>query len=253
MARNADMVEYNIMLRTAVSARSNIEKMQKTKVDMQQGRLNNEKNTTQDLDTMTKLLERIFDTSRARVMRLLSLLQRSLAYRALTLVDFRDEASNSQSVAGRQEAALSMTSFLLRDMRMKLSDQLFDVQELQAGDRSLFPSNFEKGIGFRHQLSAEDLATLLQTRSVQVVIPWEGASEFRGLADVRIYRVRFWMRGLKVRGSAESLSESSVAAKGHDDKLFGGSKVVTTKLTHTGSLLMDYGFPTTADIVTFVF
>ena len=246
VSRNNDMVEYNVMLKTAIAAQGEIAQMDKTRVQMKQERLNSEMNTAEDLDYMTTMLEKMFDNHRARVMKLMSFLQRSLKYKTLSQVDFLDNAWNeeSRSQPAMEEAALSMTSQVLRGMKDRLFDQLFQVQEHRSSDKSLFPSNFESGgLGKIYHLSKGELATLLENGTAQINIPfvdadadqqYERQSEFRGCADVRIYRIRFWMRGLKLHGSSQSLGPQSVPRTSHSDKLFGGGKVVTAKLKHSG-------------------
>jgi hypothetical protein len=256
MARNTDLVDYNLILKTLLSRRDEASSLRDRETQMQKSRLNNETNTAEDLDNMTKLLESIYDTNRARVMKLLQFLQRALRYKTLTSTDFINAAFTEQarSQGTTDEAALSMTTPVLRSIRSRLVDHLFDTTEKAGSDRQLFPSNFETGgIGRLHRLSATELSTLLQVGQVTVRIPavdafadttTEKVSEFRGWADVRIYRVRFWFSGLKVRPEpdpeptrAENGASGGANARDKEHQLsrrFVQSKPVTVKLTHSG-------------------
>lgn len=263
LARNADKVEYNLILRTILAKRAEIDSYEQSRAQLKNGTLERETNTAEDLRSATSLLEAIYDNSRARVMKLLNLVQRSLRYETLSTEDFMEEAAQEQAHtshdAVQEEAVLSMTCSYLSDMRNKLCSRLHDVREKQGSDATLFPRNFENdGIGKYHHLSRPQLQALLKTGEVRVSVPpiyqiveteEQSRSDFRGCAAVRIYRVRFWLKGLKLKkqlqangiaplASRPPPSKGSAAASERNadkhDHRFAQSRLVSIKLVHSG-------------------
>ncbi|KAF1975389.1 hypothetical protein BU23DRAFT_633351 [Bimuria novae-zelandiae CBS 107.79] len=259
LVRNANKVEYNMILRTMLAKRAEIESYEQRRIEMKNGMLERENNAGEELRFATNLLESIYDNSRARVMKLLNLIQRSLRYEMLTTADFMEEAAQEQANAFQdavpEEAVLSMTCGYLVEMRNKLCNRLRDVREKQGSDAALFPRNFENdGIGKYHNLSRLQFQNLLKTGEVRVSVPpiyqtveTEGQtrSDFIGCAAVCIYRVRFWLKGLKLKKHLQTSSVASSAprvpfshgsandADKHDHR-FTQSRLVSIKLVHSG-------------------
>ncbi|KAI0916584.1 hypothetical protein AcV5_003034 [Taiwanofungus camphoratus] len=98
-----------------------------------------------------------------------------------------------------------MTSSVLLAIRSNLDDLLWRGMEEEGVSPTQFPADWEKGTGKRRWLSAEELQTFLKDHMVSLsiapVFPGQDtdtfSTDFRSSANVRIYRVAFYLKGLK--------------------------------------------------------
>jgi hypothetical protein len=105
----------------------------------------------------------------------------------------------------QNDVPLSLTSDVLRSLKSNLDDLLLRGEEEAGISPVLFPGDWETGIGKRRYLSAEELQTFFQNKSVSLsispVYPGQDtdtlSTDFRSSANVRVYRVAFYLQGLR--------------------------------------------------------
>ena len=171
-----------------------------------------------DLEQMTDYVRILFENARARVMRFavhtypsrtidLNLSSRylSMGQRALTfkILQTRDLLSMDGSTSSSSDIPLSVTSDVLLTIQSNLQDLLLTATEENSGIPATFPANWDTGVGKRRWLSQEELQTFLTKRKVNLdidpVFPLQRhdslSSDFASSANVRVYRVRFYLQG----------------------------------------------------------
>ncbi|KAJ3739417.1 hypothetical protein DFH05DRAFT_1560245 [Lentinula detonsa] len=196
-SRNDDIATYNSLIQRLVAQAEEKRKLTQMKELAQKGTLTNE-----DLEQMTGYIRMLFENARARVMRYLSMGQRALTFKILKSRDLLDLDS---SVSHSADVPLSVTSDVLVTIRSNLQDLLLTATEENSGIPATFPSNWDTGTGKRRWLSADELKTYLSTKKVSLSIdpvfprqkPSSLSSDFESSANVRVYRVRFYLQGLK--------------------------------------------------------
>lgn len=103
------------------------------------------------------------------------------------------------------DVPLSLTSDVLLAIKSNLDDLLLRGEEEAGVSPAQFPGNWDTGIGKRRYLSTEELQDLLQNKRIELTIPpvYPGedtdplSTDFRSSANVRVYRVAFYLQGLK--------------------------------------------------------
>ncbi|KAJ3778794.1 hypothetical protein FB446DRAFT_712184 [Lentinula raphanica] len=196
-ARNDDIATYNSIIQRLMAQVEEKSKLNQMKELAKKGKLTNE-----DLEQMTGYIRMLFENARARVMRYLSMGQRALTFKILTSRDLLDLDS---SISHSADVPLSVTSDVLVTIRSNLQDLLLTATEENSGIPATFPSNWETGTGKRRWLTTEELKTYLSTKKISLnidpVYPRQKSSgvssDFDSSANVRVYRVRFYLQGLK--------------------------------------------------------
>ncbi|PPQ95709.1 hypothetical protein CVT26_008352 [Gymnopilus dilepis] len=206
-ARNDDITAYNSLIQRLIAQSQERQRLNDMKNLAQKGTLTNEVNvdgTALDLEVMTGYIRLLFENARARVMRYLSMGQRALTFKILQT---RDLLSLEGSVGQTSDIPLSVTSDVLVTIRSNLQDLLLTATEENSGIPASFPANWDTGMGKRRWLSADELKSFLSAKSIDLTIdpvfPRQKlgnlSSDFESSANVRVYRVRFYLQGLKAK------------------------------------------------------
>ena len=203
--RNSDIVQYNIVLKAILSSRANRKALNERSLAISNQVF--DRPDQGQLDQMSKMIDDMYTYTRTRTMRLLSFYRRSIHFSALSNPDL------VQIGGFKNDAALSLGCTKLSDIKGKLSDTFFDMNSQKALRPPRFPADFQKGEGKFVDLSDAQLAELKKRGPVFVTIPAvsRGSTvpqDFRGAADVRVYCVRFWLDGLRVRPEHSNSSSS---------------------------------------------
>lgn len=111
----------------------------------------------------------------------------------------------------KNDIPLSLTSDILLSTSLKLDELLRTATEADSGSPALFPADWDKWSGKRRKLSDKELQTLLKQKKVDVIFdpvfpgvsPSSLASDFTNRCNVRVYRVRFILEGLKAKSDPE--------------------------------------------------
>ena len=111
------------------------------------------------------------------------------------------------STSSSSDIPLSVTSDVLLTIQSNLQDLLLNATEENSGIPATFPANWDTGIGKRRWLSTEELETFLSKQKVSVEIdpmfprqkPDNLSHDFESSANVRVYRVRFYLQGLRAQ------------------------------------------------------
>jgi hypothetical protein len=199
--RNANIVQYNMVLKNIYDARARSKSV--TANDSALQRIKIDKPDTSQLQQVTDLFDDMYHQIRARVMKLISFYRRSIYFS--TLVN-----PNMQDIIGmKNDAALALGHAQLSEMHEKLGAQLFQVREKKGSGAPRFPGNYENDEGKYVELTSLQLEELKINKSLLVNLPAVSLdacafADFRGCADVRAYRVRFWLDGLAVKSPSTS-------------------------------------------------
>ncbi|KAF5366537.1 hypothetical protein D9758_008961 [Tetrapyrgos nigripes] len=202
VARNNDIVTYNALLTVVKNNLDEASKLQEAKLTAQKIII-----IGPDLQAMTDYMRMIYENARARVMRYLNIGQRALTFKILrseNLLKMYDGSGFNGDI-DQNDIPLSLTSDVLASIKSNLDDLLLRGEEEAGISPALFPGNWETGIGKRRYLSAEELQTFLQNKQVKLsilpVYPGQDtdplSTDFRSSANVRVYRVAFYLQGLK--------------------------------------------------------
>ena len=103
------------------------------------------------------------------------------------------------------DVPLSLTSDVLLAIKSNLDELLLPGQEDAGLSLAQFPKNWDTDIGKRRYLSPDELQEFLQNKRIELTIlpvyPGEDtdplSTDFRSSANVRVYRVAFYLQGLK--------------------------------------------------------
>ncbi|PSS18884.1 hypothetical protein PHLCEN_2v3199 [Hermanssonia centrifuga] len=117
------------------------------------------------------------------------------------------------SGSGSADVPLSVTSDVLMTIRSNLQDLLLTATEDNSGIPATFPADWASGSGKRRWLSATELQIFLTEKIVMLpiapVFPKQKSSslssDFDSSANVRVYRVRFYLQGLKATSDCPSM------------------------------------------------
>ncbi|GKU06747.1 serine protein [Fusarium langsethiae] len=135
-------------------------------------------------------------------MRLLSLYRRAIYLATLTQPNW------NYIGLGTNDASLSLPAAALTNVHDRLAGDLFEAEDKAGSDAQLFPPKFDDDRGKFVQVDHDSLIKHGQLR-IKLPASTPVASEntlpdFRGCADVRIYRVRFFLEGVKIKPDALS-------------------------------------------------
>lgn len=206
--RNHDKMQYNMALKRLVELRSKLHTLDERRKEAQIEAVNDP--DVKQLDQFAQMTEDIYQWTRVRTMRLISLYRRAIYFTELIdPVPYKDDMPIG-------DAALSLSAVQLRFMQQKLSSMLFDYQEKAGSDPSRFPSRFDDDRGKFAELTPQQLDTLLDEKEVRVTLPapsltYSTLPEFRGRANVRAYRVHFWLEGLSLKDEAAGTEDGVIA------------------------------------------
>ncbi|KAJ5279656.1 hypothetical protein N7478_005028 [Penicillium angulare] len=215
--RNDMKVQYNVQLKALVKLNSQFhaireaqDKLRKNVVHLDIGQISQMKQMSED----------IYFWNRARTMRLLSLYRRAIYLATLTKPDANEIG------LGTSDVALSFPAVALSATQSRLHAALFDAESKAGSDAAQFPHNFDNDEGKCVDLTPEDLEFLRKHDHVRIKLPAttpaptkDTLSSFRGCADVRVYRVRFWLDGVRLQ---------------RDIRSSGNHIVLDVNLTHEG-------------------
>ncbi|GJJ13687.1 hypothetical protein Clacol_007943 [Clathrus columnatus] len=223
--RNGSILEYNVTLRLLISKGEEEEAFKKKEIELIHRQVKHE---DPDLPVVTSYVRAIYQASRTRVMKLIGMTLRSLDFRMVNTSDVYDYAFNGdpENPTEVDKVPLSLTSFVLRNIRSNIEDKFTQQIERWGSEPAKFPRNFDKDEGKRFRLSRSQLNLLVngEDHTVVVKIPIvdqdsKNAGDFEGCCNIRIYRVRFALTGLKTSTSLPA----------------GRDALVVFKLTHGGN------------------
>ncbi|KAK7468326.1 hypothetical protein VKT23_002841 [Stygiomarasmius scandens] len=227
VARNNDIITYNALLTVIKNKLDEASKLQDAKLTAQKKTI-----IGPDLQAMTDYMRTIYENAHARVMRYLNIGQRALTFKILRSEDLLEmyDGSGFNGNIDQNDIPLSLTSDVLAAIKSNLDDLLVRGQEETGISPAQFPGDWETGIGKRRYLSAEELQTFLQNKQVKLSIPPVYPNEdtdslstdFRSSANVRVYRVAFYLEGLKSKtnvphsGDRQPVFMSTITHPGHE-------------------------------------
>lgn len=194
--RNANIVQYNVVLKELIDSRAKKAALEQRRVSAQ-----GEVLKSQDIDqiaSMAELTADIHNYCRERSMRLLTLYRRAIFFSTLSDPDLL-------TIGGlRNDAALNLAASKLEDIKNKLHNRLEELREMKGSDAPPYPADYENAPGKFINLTSHQLKELLQYGRLRVTLPpvRKGSKmypDFNGRADVRVYRARFWLDGIVVR------------------------------------------------------
>ena len=205
-SRNHDKMQYNMCLKQLVESRTKLHNLDNKHTEAQ-NELDNDPNA-QQLGQFSQLVEEVYTWSRVRTMRLISLYRRAIHFSELGDPQIHEAGSRIS------DAALTLPALKIRSMQQNLNSQLFELQERAGSDPSRFPPDFDHDRGRFADLTNEQLDFLLKDGEVRVTLPAPSSvnselPDFRGRANVRAYRVRFWLEGLRIQQKVAELSTLS--------------------------------------------
>ncbi|EYE99334.1 uncharacterized protein EURHEDRAFT_408615 [Aspergillus ruber CBS 135680] len=200
--RNDMKVQYNVQLKAFIKLDSQFhtileaqEKLRKNVVHLDIGQISQMKQMSAD----------IYFWNRTRTMRLLSLYRRAIYLATLTKPDAKEIG------LGTSDITLSFPAVALSAAQSRLHAALFDAESKAGSDAAQFPHNFNNDEGKCVDLTPEDLEFLRKYGHVRIKLPAttptpteDTLSSFRGCADVRVYRVRFWLDGVRLQRDVRS-------------------------------------------------
>jgi hypothetical protein len=167
VARNNLIVSYNVTLKMILSKVAQIAAYKQVQSDLAGKEI---KSNDPDLAQITDYVEKIYQASRSRVMKLLDVLLRSLNFRMLVHSDVYDYAFpgfDPDSADGLDAVPLSLTSTVLRNVRGNVEDKFATLIEEWGSEPAKFPNNFDNDIGKRFFLTDSQRQTLLADHVVR--------------------------------------------------------------------------------------
>lgn len=155
-----------------------------------------------------------------RSTRYLTLGQRALRFKVLRDEDLLDQSNGK----AQGDVPLTVTSGVLAVIQSNLNDLLLRAHEDDSGDPAKFPDDWNIGKGKRRKLSDDELRTLIDgnDKILNVAIPpaFPGQkqdslfADFDNSMNVRVYRIRFILVGLKAKsGTTQMKSKITHAGK----------------------------------------
>ena len=135
--------------------------------------------------------------------RYLSLGQQALRFKVLRKEDLLDNSSGKVTA----DVPLSVTSDVLAVIKFNLDDLLLRATEDNSGAPAKFPDDWNTGKGKRRVLSRDELRSLLADKTITIsqppVFPGQPpnslSTDFTNCVNVRIFRVRLLLVGLKAK------------------------------------------------------
>ncbi|GJJ09108.1 hypothetical protein Clacol_003330 [Clathrus columnatus] len=183
-----------------------------------------------DLPAITAYVGAIYQASRSRVMKLIDILLRSLNFRMVITSDVYNyifPSSDPDDLADLDQVPLGLTAVVLRSVRANIEDEFDQQVEHWGSEPAKFPRDFDVDEGKQFHLKSYELEELLEDDEhtaciffksylfgltnicwkIVITIPKvdkysTDGGDFEGCCNIRIYRVRFVLAGLKA--SAES-------------------------------------------------
>ncbi|KAJ7724702.1 hypothetical protein B0H14DRAFT_3003611 [Mycena olivaceomarginata] len=217
--RNALILQYNINVQLLKDSIEKAREYEKRKEELVSRQI---QHNDPDLEKITAYMASIYQSSRARVMKLLNLLLRSLNFRMLQSYDVIEYIipGGSHSAEAIDNVPLTLTAAVLASARGNIEKLFQQSVEHWKSEPAKFPANFDIDGGKRYYLNKSQRSRLLSDEhKVVVPIPIDTAGEFDGCCNIRIYRVRFVFIGLRTTTKLER----------------GESVFVRTTLVHSGN------------------
>ncbi|RGP73942.1 hypothetical protein FSPOR_1636 [Fusarium sporotrichioides] len=197
--RNNAKVEYNLKVKAYLDLDNQIRCL-----EVAQAKLNRQRSKFEagHLNQMKQMSEDIFSWTKERTMRLLSLYRRAIYLATLTQPNW-----NSVGL-GTNDASLSLPATALAHVHDRLVGDLFEAEDKAGSDAQEFPPKLDDDRGKFVQV---DHKSLIKNGQLRIKLPpstpvasENTLSDFRGCADVRIYRVRFFIEGVTIKPDALS-------------------------------------------------
>lgn len=202
--RNAHKVQYNLALKKLVVLSAQV-KLLKERATSAQDEVFSRPDATQ-LAQMAEMAQTIYCWNRARPMRFLSLYRRAIWLARLA----EPRASSLSAVhasATMGDTILTLSAPQILEMYQDLKTELWRLYSSASSGPSLFLPTTATDRGKYVELTGEQVTALLRYKQLRITLPAPSPNHstlpfFRGIADVRIYYVRFWLEGLTVRPTA---------------------------------------------------
>ncbi|KAJ7714460.1 hypothetical protein B0H14DRAFT_3015165 [Mycena olivaceomarginata] len=217
--RNALILQYNMNVQLLKDSIEKAREYEKHKEELVSRQI---QHNDPDLEKITAYMASIYQSSRARVMKLLNLLLRSLNFRMLQSYDVIEYIipGGSHSAEAIDNVPLTLTAAVLASARGNIEKLFQQSVEHWKSEPAKFPANFDIDGGKRYYLNKSQRSRLLSDEhKVVVPIPIDTAGDFDGCCNIRIYRVRFVFIGLRTATKLER----------------GESVFVRTTLVHSGN------------------
>ena len=161
IARNQEVLHYNVLLKLLVNKFADVATYEKKKDELQGKKI--EANDP-DLPAITEYMGDIYQSSRARVMKFLDYLLRSLNFRMLTREDIYKLAFADGTEYDK--VPLTLTSDVLLNARKQIEDKFDDEINVWGSEPARFPANFDDPRGKRIYLNKDDLQDLITNYTV---------------------------------------------------------------------------------------
>ncbi|GJJ09136.1 hypothetical protein Clacol_003358 [Clathrus columnatus] len=207
--RNGFILDYNVSIKLLLSktAEAMAYKEKEKELVKRHVELNDP-----DLPAITSYIGAIYQTSRSRVMKLINILLRSLNFRMVITSDvynYTFQSDDPSNPTDLDKVPLSLTSTVLRNVRSSIEDKFNQQVEHWGSEPARFPNNFDIDEGKQFHLSKYELEQLLDDqehtkflRKVLVTIPEvdkysTNAGDFEDCCNIRLYRIRFGLTGLR--------------------------------------------------------
>ncbi|KAH7097575.1 hypothetical protein BKA62DRAFT_833180 [Auriculariales sp. MPI-PUGE-AT-0066] len=204
IARNKVVLDFNIRLKLYLSKRDDAAEYARKANELRDRVIRTD---DPNLATITGYMGTIYQASRARVMKLLNLLVRSLNFRMLKRHDLYDIAFKGGF--GYDSVPLSVTTGVLRAAQENIRDELLNAIGDWGTEPQKFPTNFDDPNGKRVPLTKPQLKQLLMGDDFAVSVDIKPSfqedpqHDFTKCCNVRIYRVRFVLEGLVAKQPEE--------------------------------------------------
>jgi len=211
VGRNTNIVQYNVLLQDIHTAVTKTVKLSDDSATLQRTQFSGGQDISQFQD-MIDLFDDLYSFTRARVMKLISFYRRSIYFSTLTNPDL------CEIIGLKNDAALSLGHTQLTSMNEKLQAKVFELRELKGSDAPRFPAIYESQDGKFVTLTASQLEELKTNKVCFVKLEAPSAEtsqypDFSGYADIRAYRVRFWLDGLTVKDGFTGGEKDKVLVK----------------------------------------
>ncbi|GJJ09105.1 hypothetical protein Clacol_003327 [Clathrus columnatus] len=153
-----------------------------------------------DLPVITAYVGAIYQASRSRVMKLIDILLRSLNFRMVMTSDVYNyifPSSDPDDLADLDQVPLGLTAVVLKNVRANVENQFDKQVEYWGSEPAKFPGDFDLDEGKQFRLKSYELEELLEDDEHTAYKYSTDGGDFQGCCNIRLYRIRFVLVGLK--------------------------------------------------------